>query len=189
VSSGKTPGQKSLQKSYTLPICTVSRSWLSLPIDFAPVGVPRRGQANVDQADAARPRAIIDGSSITANRVTRATSSRPAGWRVISRRPAMPLPSRNNRPCRPLPPDSGGTWHHAPHRAPIPFPAHPRDTRPQWSRPICPRVCSMFARMPRHGPAPPGIRSAARVRATGQNGSSRHVLAFNDSSSSSASPP
>src|SRR5277367_1727166 len=46
-----------------------------------------------------------------------------------------------------------------------------------------PHVCSMFARMPRYGPAPPGIRSEARIRATGQNGSSRHVLAFFDSSS------
>jgi hypothetical protein len=31
-------------------------------------------------------------------------------------------------------------------------------------------VCSMFARMPRYAPAPSGIRSAARVRATGQDG-------------------
>jgi hypothetical protein len=41
----------------------------------------------------------------------------------------------------------------------------------------------MFARMPRYGPAQPGIRSAARMRATGQHGSSRHVLALFDSSS------
>ena len=41
----------------------------------------------------------------------------------------------------------------------------------------------MFARMPRYGPAQPGIRSAARMRATGQNGSSRHVLTLHDSSS------
>jgi hypothetical protein len=41
----------------------------------------------------------------------------------------------------------------------------------------------MFARMPRYAPAPLGIRSAARMRATGQNGSFRHVLALFDSSS------
>src|ERR1700722_42936 len=41
----------------------------------------------------------------------------------------------------------------------------------------------MFARMPRYGPAQPGIRSAARMRATGENGSSRHMLALFDSSS------
>ena len=41
----------------------------------------------------------------------------------------------------------------------------------------------MFARMPRYTPAPPGIRSTARMRATGQNGSSRHMLALFDSSS------
>jgi hypothetical protein len=42
----------------------------------------------------------------------------------------------------------------------------------------------MFARMPRYTPAAPGIRSAAQMRPTGQNGSSRHVLALFDSSSS-----
>jgi hypothetical protein len=52
-----------------------------------------------------------------------------------------------------------------------------------WYRPVRTDVCSMFARMPRYGPAQPGIRSAARMRATGQNGSSRHVLALHDSSS------
>jgi hypothetical protein len=41
----------------------------------------------------------------------------------------------------------------------------------------------MVARMPRYSPAPPGIRSAARMRSTGQNGSSRHVLPLSDSSS------
>src|SRR5580692_10663569 len=40
-----------------------------------------------------------------------------------------------------------------------------------------------LARMPRYTPAPLGIRSAAGMRATGQNGSSRHVLALHDSSS------
>jgi hypothetical protein len=55
--------------------------------------------------------------------------------------------------------------------------------RPYWSRPMRADVCSMFARMPRYAPAPSGIRSAARMRATGQNGSSRHVLALFDSSS------
>jgi hypothetical protein len=42
----------------------------------------------------------------------------------------------------------------------------------------------MFARMARYGPTPSGTRSAARMRATGQNGSSRHVTALFDSSSS-----
>ena len=44
-------------------------------------------------------------------------------------------------------------------------------------------VCSMFARMPRYRPAPPGIHSTARRPAAGQNGSSRHVLGLFDSSS------
>src|SRR5947209_1666101 len=39
--------------------------------------------------------------------------------------------------------------------------------------------------MPRHTPAASGIRSAARTRATAQNGSSWHVLALLDSSSES----
>ena len=46
-----------------------------------------------------------------------------------------------------------------------------------------PHVCSMFARMPRYGPAPPGIRSEVLMRANGQDDSSRHVLASFDSSS------
>jgi hypothetical protein len=62
-------------------------------------------------------------------------------------------------------------------------PPRPRGTRLWWSRPMHPHVCSLFARMPRHGPAPPGIRSEARMQATGQNDSSRHVLASFDSSS------
>jgi hypothetical protein len=44
-------------------------------------------------------------------------------------------------------------------------------------------VCSMFARMPRYALAPSGTRSAAWIRATGQTGSSRHVLALFGSSS------
>jgi hypothetical protein len=67
--------------------------------------------------------------------------------------------------------------------APGPVPTAPATSSTQWSRPIRFDVCSMFARMPRYGPAPPGIRSATRMRATGQNGSSRHVLALHDSSS------
>jgi hypothetical protein len=39
----------------------------------------------------------------------------------------------------------------------------------------------MFARMPRYASAAFGIRSAPRIPATGQNGSSRHVLALHDS--------
>jgi hypothetical protein len=41
----------------------------------------------------------------------------------------------------------------------------------------------MFARMPRYAPAASGIRSATRMRATGQNGSSRHMLVLYNSSS------
>ncbi len=54
---------------------------------------------------------------------------------------------------------------------------------PQWSRPVRIDVCSVVARMPRYPSAQPGIRSATRMRATGQNDSSRHVLALFDSSS------
>ena len=67
--------------------------------------------------------------------------------------------------------------------APRPVPTASSTSSTQWSRPIRIDVCSMFARMPRYGPTPPGIRGAARVRATGQNGSSRHVLALFNSSS------
>jgi hypothetical protein len=52
-----------------------------------------------------------------------------------------------------------------------------------WYRPARTDVCSMFARMPRYALAPSGSRSAARMRAAGQTGSSRHVLALLDSSS------
>jgi hypothetical protein len=58
----------------------------------------------------------------------------------------------------------------------------PRRPRPWWSRPMPTDVCSMFARMPRYTPAASGIRSESRMPATGQNGSSRHVLASLDSS-------
>jgi hypothetical protein len=72
-----------------------------------------------------------------------------------------------------------------PDDAPRPVPAASATSSTQWSRPIRIDVCSMFARMARYGPAPPGIRSATRMRATGQNGSSRHVLALLNSSSES----
>jgi hypothetical protein len=52
-----------------------------------------------------------------------------------------------------------------------------------WSKPVRTDVCSMFARMLRYAPAASGIRSATRMRATGQNGSSRHVLVLFVSSS------
>ena len=52
-----------------------------------------------------------------------------------------------------------------------------------WYRPVRTDVCSMSARMPRYPPTTSGTRSAAPMRATGQNGSSRHVLALFDSSS------
>ncbi len=68
-------------------------------------------------------------------------------------------------------------------RAAIPFPAGGPASRPQWSRPFGTDGCSMFARMPRYAPAASGIRSTARMRAAGQNGSSRHVPALLDSSS------
>ena len=67
--------------------------------------------------------------------------------------------------------------------SPLPVPTASSTSSTQWSRPIRTDVCSMFARMPRYAPASSGIRSAARMRATGQNGSSRHVLALFDSSS------
>jgi hypothetical protein len=67
--------------------------------------------------------------------------------------------------------------------APRPVPTASAMSSTQWSRPIRIDVCSMFARMPRYGPTPSGTRSAARMRTTGQNGSSRHVLALFDSSS------
>ena len=41
----------------------------------------------------------------------------------------------------------------------------------------------MVARMPRYAPASSGIRNESRILASGQNGSSRHVLALFDSSS------
>jgi hypothetical protein len=52
-----------------------------------------------------------------------------------------------------------------------------------WSRSVSTNGCSMVARMPRYGPALPGIVSEAQIRATGQNGSSWHVLALLNSSS------
>ena len=61
----------------------------------------------------------------------------------------------------------------------------PRHPRLWWSRPMPVDVCSMFARMPRYASAASGIRSEPRIPATGQNGSSRHVLALLDTSSSS----
>ena len=67
--------------------------------------------------------------------------------------------------------------------APRPAPTASSTSPTQWSRPIRIDVCSMFARMPRYGLALSGTCSAARMRATGQNGSSRHVLALYDSSS------
>jgi hypothetical protein len=66
---------------------------------------------------------------------------------------------------------------------PRPVPTASSTSPTQWSRPIRIDVCSMFARMPRYGPAQPGIRSATRMRATGQNGSSRHMLVLFSSSS------
>jgi hypothetical protein len=60
---------------------------------------------------------------------------------------------------------------------------HLRRPHAQWSRPMPARGCSVVARMPRYAPAPSGIHSESRIPATGQNGSSRHVLALFDSSS------
>ena len=67
--------------------------------------------------------------------------------------------------------------------APRPVPAASATSSTQWSRPIRSDVCSMFARMPRYAPSASGNRSATRMRATGQNGSSRHVLTLFVSSS------
>ena len=68
-------------------------------------------------------------------------------------------------------------------KAPRPVPTASSTSSTQWSRPIRIDVCSMFARMPRYTPAASGIRSAPRIPAAGQTGSSRHVLAFHNSSS------
>jgi hypothetical protein len=59
----------------------------------------------------------------------------------------------------------------------------PRHPRLWWSRPMPADVCSMFARTPRYAPAPSGIRTESRFPTTGQNGSSRHVLALHGTSS------
>jgi hypothetical protein len=98
--------------------------------------------------------------------------------------------SGDDAPCRPPTPDSvasdklrGADICTFATTGYSPSPPRPRDPRLWWSRPMHPNVCSMFARMPRYGPAPSGIRSGARMRATGQNDSSRHVLASFDSSS------
>ena len=63
------------------------------------------------------------------------------------------------------------------------FTGHGYPSAAWWSRPLRQHVCSMFARMPRYAPAASGIRSAAGMRAAGQNGSCRHVLAWFGSSS------
>ena len=62
--------------------------------------------------------------------------------------------------------------------APRPVPTPSSTSSTQWSRPIRIDVCSMFARMPRYAPTASGIRSESRIPETGQNGSSRHVLAL-----------
>jgi hypothetical protein len=67
--------------------------------------------------------------------------------------------------------------------APRPAPTASATSSRQWSRPLRTDVCSMFARMPRYDPAPSGIRGDARMHATGQNDSPRHVLTSFDSSS------
>ena len=76
-------------------------------------------------------------------------------------------------------------------QGPIPLPltaealVNPSRRHPRlwWSSPMPADGCSMVARMPRYAPAASGIRRAPRIPATGQNGSSRHMLAFFDSSS------
>jgi hypothetical protein len=90
--------------------------------------------------------------------------------------------SRDHGSCRSLPPDPGrGLRVRA--EGSYTLPSRVQPPRPYWSRPFGTDVRSMFARMPRYAPAPLGIRSPAQMRATGQNGSSRHVLALFDSSS------
>ena len=78
---------------------------------------------------------------------------------------------------------TSGTYTIASDRRPL-VRRSPRRPRPRWSRPMPAGVCSMFARMLRYAPATSGIRSESRIPATGQNGSSRHVLALLGSSSS-----
>jgi hypothetical protein len=64
-----------------------------------------------------------------------------------------------------------------------PFGRSPRCPQLWWSRPMPVPGCSMVARMPRYAPAPSDIHSESRIPATGQNDSSRHVLALFDSRS------
>ena len=98
--------------------------------------------------------------------------------------------SRNHEACRHLRPDliACPTLRrprslYLCRRCPRPLPAAPQAPSPKWSRPLGIDGCSAVARMPRYGPALPGIRSAPRIPAAGQNGSSRHALALFGSSS------
>ena len=99
--------------------------------------------------------------------------------------------SRDHEPCRPAVTRSRlriahdltpGTYTISIDRR-TPCPLITKTPRPWWSRPMPADVCSMFARMPRYAPAASGIRSALRIPATGQTGSSRHVSASFDTRS------
>jgi hypothetical protein len=108
-------------------------------------------------------------------------------------RPERGTACEDREPCRPTLPDSGSGYRMVSRQEPIPILAiaerlggrSPRRPRPWWSRPMPTDGCSVVARMPRYAPAVSGIRNAPRIPATGQNDSSRHVLASLDTKSGS----
>jgi hypothetical protein len=80
-----------------------------------------------------------------------------------------------SRPGFRLAPDlAPGTYTTASGR-PTPYRPIPGRPRLWWSRPMPADGCSVVARMPRYAPAASGTRSAQRIPANGQNGSSRHM--------------
>ena len=98
--------------------------------------------------------------------------------------PGLPagITKRVDSSCRAWTTDRAGRLYLC-RRSPRPVPTASSTSSTQWSRPIRIDVCSMFARMPRYAPAASGTRSALRIPASGQNGSSRHMLALFDGSS------
>jgi hypothetical protein len=101
----------------------------------------------------------------------------------------VPLPSKDDAPCRPPPPGSGCFWHVAPRQAPIPLPTMPTASTGRVSKIVShcglDHRASMVAPWLLGRPGPPW-HSPARLESTerrrqgtaGQNGSSRHVLAL-----------
>jgi hypothetical protein len=112
----------------------------------------------------------------------------PAPIKMIARL-GQGAASRNYQPCRRLPPDPHRKQHVASRRELYLSPMMrlaPHGRTPGHRRigldQRAPMLAPCLLGCPRYGPAPPGIRSAPRIRATGQNGSSRHTIAFFDSS-------